>query len=536
MDDIKAYKTPIWLTLAAIVGLFILYFAQLGSYPLTDPDEPIYGQIAKEMAQGGDWLTPHYDGQVWFDKPPMYHWLAGACISVLGPTELACRLPSAVLAVALVLILYAFVSYDFGRRVALLSAVIFATCIQMVVLARAAVADVAFTTCLFGALYAYRRWFDSDGRARYGWMALCGVSAGLGMLVKGPISPFLLFLVFVVHLCWTRRTRRLISWDALLGVVAALAVGVPWFAAMYTMHHEIFVKQFIEFHNIDRYTKPLHPGTTGQWYSVFFFVPVFFLFFFPWSVFLPSAIIRFARTNSGALLAAIWCAVIFLFFSFSKTKLVTYIFPTYPMAAMFIALMFDRAASGEMRCATSVKRGLIAGVVMALLFAYLLLGYARYRLPDASVAGAGMGAILLAMFVAAFLQRRNPISAVWTVGAGMTAFTALLMFVMIPSVSSSLSTRELLAGIPRDGNIGARLDMLKKPSLIFYLDRWPKQLKSTQDSIALLSSKEPAWVVCKDKEAALLRKEGYPQLMRGGNVFLFGNEQAVRAGTQRSDR
>lgn len=528
MDDSKAYKIPIWLILAAIVGLFALYFVRLGSYPLADPDEPIYGQIAKEMAQGEGWLTPHYGGKVWFDKPPLYHWLSGACIRVLGPTELACRLPSAILAVALVLILYALVKHDFGRRVALLSAVVFATCIQMIVLARAAVSDVTFAVCLFGAIYAYRRWLDSEGRARFGWMALCGASTGLGMLAKGPVAPLLLFLTFVIHLCWTRKLRRLVSLDALLGIAAMLLVGMPWFAAMYTINHDAFVKQFIQFHNLDRYTKPLHPGTTGKWYAYFFFIPVFFMFFFPWSVLLPAAMIRFRSANTGAMLATVWCAVVFIFFSFSKTKLVTYIFPTYPMAAMFIGIMLDRAALGEISCGKSLKRGLLAGMVMALLFAFALARYVQYRLPDARFAGFGLGAVLLLMFVVAFLQRRNAERAVWTIGTGMAVFALILMLGALPGATRSMSTRDLLREIPRGGKIGARLELLKKPSLLFYLDYWPKQLENAAEAKAFLSGNVPTWVICKDKDATALRADGYAETARAGGLFLIANEAAAR--------
>ena len=172
----------------AALGIFALYFAAMGSYPLVDPDEPVYGQIAKEMAAGAGWLTPHFDGQPWFDKPPLFYWLSGLSARVLGPTELACRLPSAVLAVAVLLLVYFLVNHDFSRRAALFAALAMATCLQTIILARAAVTDMTLLFCLLGALYAYRRWFDADGPSRFAWMAACGAMTGLGMLAKGPVA------------------------------------------------------------------------------------------------------------------------------------------------------------------------------------------------------------------------------------------------------------------------------------------------------------------------------------------------------------
>ena len=79
----------------AAVGGYFLYFFRLGGTPLLDPDEPVYGQIAREMVKTGQWLTPHLGGRPWFDKPPLFYWTSAAAMAVLGPTELAARLPSA---------------------------------------------------------------------------------------------------------------------------------------------------------------------------------------------------------------------------------------------------------------------------------------------------------------------------------------------------------------------------------------------------------------------------------------------------------
>ena len=37
------------------IALFIMFF-QLGSYPLLDPDEPVYAQTKREMLAAGDLL------------------------------------------------------------------------------------------------------------------------------------------------------------------------------------------------------------------------------------------------------------------------------------------------------------------------------------------------------------------------------------------------------------------------------------------------------------------------------------------------
>ena len=536
----------------AAIGLYVLYFAGLGRYPLVDPNEPVYGQVAKEMAAGAGWLTPHYDGKPWFDKPPLFYWLSAISTKLLGPTELACRLPSAILAVGVLLWLYFLVRHDFGRRAALLAAVVMATCIQQFVLARAAVTDMTFVFCLTGALYAYRRWFDevesgkwkvesqeAKSRPFYSlfpipyslrWMALCGAMSGLGMLAKGPVAPFLLFVTFAIHLWRSGRLRRLASFDALTGVAAALIVGLPWYAAMYLIHRDAFVQGFVVANNLARFVKPEHAGTTGGWYSYLLNIPVLFVFFFPWSVFLPSGILRFRAANDGSRLAAIWFGVVFVFFSLSKTQLVTYIFPLYPAAALFVGVLLDRAESGDTGLARVVTAGLVVDWILVLLMAAGLVRL-HERYPDARNLAPLYSslniALLLALLWWMFLGRRNPTVSVVAIASGMAIFIVFLTLAVVPSVTPAISTRDIVRAIPLlPGDRVAEYNV-RKPSLLFYLGFTPQRLTTISETKRLLGGKVSTWVLCKDREAPLLRVPDSVETVRMGGLAVIGNAPAV---------
>ncbi len=60
------------------------------------PDEPRYAQVAREMAASEDFVTPRLHGEPWFEKPILYYWMAATAFKVMGVSELAARLPSAV--------------------------------------------------------------------------------------------------------------------------------------------------------------------------------------------------------------------------------------------------------------------------------------------------------------------------------------------------------------------------------------------------------------------------------------------------------
>src|ERR1700709_785691 len=90
-----------WLLFAvAAVALFTL----LGSRGLNEPDEGRSAEIGREMAVTGQWLVPHLNGFEHFQKPPLLYWATGLAIRLLGANEWAARLPSALAALATVML------------------------------------------------------------------------------------------------------------------------------------------------------------------------------------------------------------------------------------------------------------------------------------------------------------------------------------------------------------------------------------------------------------------------------------------------
>lgn len=75
----------------------VLYGAFSGLIPLLDPDEPVYGETAKEMIATGDWISPQIYGEFWYDKPPLFYWLEAVSFSIFGVSTWAARLPSVLL-------------------------------------------------------------------------------------------------------------------------------------------------------------------------------------------------------------------------------------------------------------------------------------------------------------------------------------------------------------------------------------------------------------------------------------------------------
>ncbi|MEO8056285.1 MAG: hypothetical protein ABI768_14090, partial [Acidobacteriota bacterium] len=90
-----------------LLATFLLVL-EPGRVPLFEPDEGRYGEIPREMLATGDWVTPRLNGVLYFEKPPLYYWSVAASMAVLGPTELAVRLPGKLSAAGMVLLAAAF--------------------------------------------------------------------------------------------------------------------------------------------------------------------------------------------------------------------------------------------------------------------------------------------------------------------------------------------------------------------------------------------------------------------------------------------
>ena len=120
-------------TLALSLGLLlftaaVLFFAGLGRLPLLEPDEGRNAEVGREMLVSGDWITPHFNGFVYLDKPAVYFWMVAASFKTFGISEGAARLPSALMAVATMLLVWFLARRMFGDSAGLRAGLIFAAC------------------------------------------------------------------------------------------------------------------------------------------------------------------------------------------------------------------------------------------------------------------------------------------------------------------------------------------------------------------------------------------------------------------------
>lgn len=390
-----------WLTLGGFCA-FLFYFG-LGAFGLVGADEPRYAQVAREMLQRHDWVTPWLYGHPWLEKPVLYYWQAMLCYKVFGVSDWVARLPSALDASAMVLAIFLFFR-QFRRGFQLEAALITASSAGIIGLSRSASTDMPLAATFTIALVGWLAWYEG-GRRR--WLLVFYFFLALATLAKGPVAVVLaglIILLFAIGWWNLKLIAQTLWWPGLLLFFAAV---LPWYIAVQRANPTFFTGFFLE-QNLARFGTDLYHHVRPWWY----FVPLFLLAAVPWTFLFAAAFAGAVRrwkrepdeddTTIGAdSLFLIWITVVVVFFSASHSKLPAYILPAVPAAAMLLADYLQRVLTAGKRPhrAWLVLHAAMAGGVMgpALLAAYIALGQAatRQALVIAVVVSAAMFAAIL---------------------------------------------------------------------------------------------------------------------------------------------
>jgi 4-amino-4-deoxy-L-arabinose transferase-like glycosyltransferase len=338
------------LLLAGFCGF--LFFYGLGAFGLIGADEPRYAQVAREMLDHRDWITPTLGGRPWLEKPPLYYWQAMLAYSIFGVSDLAARIPSAVNATLLVVAVYLFFR-KFRRGVEVDAALITASCAGIIGYARAASMDIGLAASFSIGMLAWWAWRESGTRI---YLAAFYVCMGLGALAKGPVAPLLAAVTILLFATAARETKLIAKTLWLPGILLFCAVVLPWYVAV-EMRNPQFFREFILQHNLARFSTNLYHHPQPFWY----YVPVTALSLLPWTVFVVVAFVESARVwwaerKSGPadlqlqfrVFACCWLIVPVVFFSASQSKLPGYILPAIPAGAVLLADYLLRQFEHEM--------------------------------------------------------------------------------------------------------------------------------------------------------------------------------------------
>jgi len=383
---------------AALVVVCLLSFLPgFFNIPPIDRDESRFVQATKQMLETGDYVDIRFQDEVRYKKPVGIYWLQAAAVrtaQALGVSDprtsvWVYRLPSLLGATGGVLLTY-WVALAFGsRRMAYVAGLILGCSLLLGVEARLAKTDAMLllaTVAAMGALARVylnlrrsggvaapamraqrrgggearaRQWtaepaFDPAGVVRQTgdvglhipvifWTALAG-----GVLLKGPIILMIVGITAASLASLERSWRWLGRLRPGIGVVALLALVLPWFIAIVARTGGGFITESLGQDLLGKVAggQESHGAPPGTYFLLFWVT------FWPGAPFAAMAapMIWKERHDPSTRFLLAWLLPSWLVFELVMTKLPNYVLPLYPAVAILIARAVERnALSGNPR-------------------------------------------------------------------------------------------------------------------------------------------------------------------------------------------
>ncbi len=378
INYVKAHK-DLFIFLALALVCYFVFFFNIGNYALMDVDETRYVSMARDMFHSKDFLTLYLNGDYFFEKPPLYFW--GECLSfaIFGKVnEFTARFPVALYGTLSTFLVYFVGKKVVSRRYGFISAIILATTLEFVMLAKFAILDIVVTTCvgfsvMFGILSQFAR------RKHLCWW-LFYIFSGFAVMAKGIpgfVVPFA--VMFFVTLANKTFKEALKPKNVLVGFLLFFLIVLPWHIIMFKIHDPLFFDEYIIKHHINRFFSSSEIDRKQPFY---YYILTILWGLIPW-VFSGIAVcvskIKEIKVSKFMQFNLIAFAVTLLFFSASSTKLITYILPIYFFSANILGYIWeDYIFNNKYKKPINISVYIIGGICI---LAGITAVFAQYFLP-----------------------------------------------------------------------------------------------------------------------------------------------------------
>lgn len=415
------------LAIILLLGMSIAFLLPgLGKMAVVRQKELRVTLTARDMAQGGSWLVPRFEGQPRLRKPPLMYWTVASVFKLAGTTDspLVARLPNAAMGAALILAIYLAGRGLIGRKRAFFGACACASSLLFIQHARLAETDIPL--CLFTFFATVSGYVAVTGRHRAaGWLGL-GAFAGLGFLVKGPAAPAMPLAALIVFSLTTGAYRRKLLSPGLAAAIGVCAlIAVPWYIAIQSGATHGVAGGAVQSELNETFLIDDHPG---PFYYYLYNLPFGIL---PWGLLLPFAVWslwKTARHHKGGRFLLCWFAATFVVLSCVKNKQFHYTVLLLPQTALLLGAFLVHGLSRLQTWKRRLTNGYITGfsALLILAGAAMVIGSAwTDQFPNTSLPGWLLASFSLALWLG---TRRKQFL---TRFAGALAATALCLYIYL---------------------------------------------------------------------------------------------------------
>jgi len=514
-----------FILLLSLVCSFFFFF-KLGSYKLIDVDEPRYAEAAREMIESLNWITPYFNYELRFDKPIFFYWLISASYLIFGVSEFAARLPSAILSTALVFFTYYFGRTFISKELGLISGLILATSLEFIAIGRMSITDMALTFFICASIFSGILGSRAEAKNKKIWWWLAYLFAGIAVLTKGPVGVVLPAFILGLYLILAGKLKESFKLSYIIpGFLIFFTAVIPWYWAIISEHGNNFINAFFLKHNLARFAS----SKFGQHHQPFYYYFIVVIAgFFPWTVYFITSLIKYiveiaAKIKLSAnrkfdlayfkdsdnktlflLASIIWFLGVFVFYSASRAKLVTYILPLFPPMALLTGnLWHEYISEGKNKKIITVSSIILA--VICLIMSFVAFFGFNYLLPrDEKLEFVYINFVLTAVFIIIpvfmlLLLKKNNRIGVFSVKIVLmfaVALTALYNILPIVYKAGQADLIEYIAYSKLHNGKLLTYDLMK-PSIVFYSKTKIINISDPNGLKNIISTTEPVFIIVK---------------------------------------
>jgi hypothetical protein len=356
-----------WGKLSVLLPILLaatIYLFSTAGRAVTDYDEGYYAQVAKGMAEHGDWVTPYANGIRFLEKPPLLYWLTAGSFKIFGINEFALRLPTALGLIALVWVVMLIARSVADERVVFIAGLSTAFSVGTYLFTRETLHDIWLTLFVALAMHAFFKWYLEPLHSLRPALLFYAAMAG-AVMCKSLVGMAFPVGIAAVFLLVSRERPKWRTLHVLPGSLLFLALTVPWHW-LAAIRNKDFLEFFFVGEQFLRFFGKREPPVLWS-VPLFTFWALILVWFFPWTAFLPAAFsagrkCEDRRQRMLVKLAWTWAGFILVFFSFSD-RLEHYTFPALPALSLLVAVALSK--KGESKSISWAFRGLAVLGILA---------------------------------------------------------------------------------------------------------------------------------------------------------------------------
>jgi 4-amino-4-deoxy-L-arabinose transferase-like glycosyltransferase len=339
--------------LLLIFVCLVSFVPGIASIPPLDRDESRYIQATHQMAETGDYVDIRFQDASRYKKPIGIYWLQSAALKLVGYDDSApvwaYRLVSVAGATLAVLGTAALGAVFFGQSAGLLAGIALASIVMLGFEARVAKTDATvLATVVFAQGALAWIWMASRMQAAERWAPalIFWLATAIGVLIKGPITPFVSLLTMATLSIFYREWRWLKRLKPLSGILILLAIVLPWIVLITQKSGGAFFNESVNKDFLSKVgdAQESHGAPPG------YFALIFVLFIWPFGVLaVRGGLHALGRLRDDPRLAflAAWYVPFWLVTELIPTKLPHYILPAYPALLLMMAWAVDTGIAAQ---------------------------------------------------------------------------------------------------------------------------------------------------------------------------------------------